>query len=97
MHAQTELTKDENTLLLITRQAFRVIVEHPLYGQFAATEIYSRNDADVFLNKSASAKISLLSNLSDGGHLHTIYCSDHETVGRIKNILREMGILYSDK
>jgi transcriptional regulator of NAD metabolism len=98
MHSP-ELTKDEIYAIVDNGgRLLDVIVEHPLYGQLSGQlNIYSRYDADVFLNKVASGKISLLSNLTDGVHLHTISCSDHETVGRIKNILREMGILYSDK
>lgn len=97
MHSP-ELTKDEiYTIVDNGGRLIDVIVEHPLYGQLSGQlNIYSRYDADVFLNKVASGKISLLSNLTDGVHLHTISCSDHETVSRIENILREMGILYSE-
>ena len=94
-----ELTRDEIYAIVDNGgRLIDVIVEHPIYGQLSGQlNIYSRYDADLFLNKVASDNISLLSNLTDGVHLHTISCKDNETVNRVKNALRDMGVLYSEK
>lgn len=75
-----------------------VTVEHPIYGQLSGQlNILSRYDADVFLNKVSAEKVSLLSDLTDGIHLHTISCNDHEAMNRIKRELRRTGILLSEE
>ena len=72
-----------------------VIVENPLYGQITAQlHITSRYDADLFLQRAAQKRESLLSNLTGGVHLHTIRCKDKETMQRIADELKAAGLIY---
>lgn len=75
-----------------------VVVEHPMYGQLTGQlNIRSRYDVDLFLEKVEAGQVSLLSNLTDGVHLHTVSCSDETTKDRIKSVLSRMNILLSEK
>ncbi len=74
-----------------------VIVENPLYGQLIGRlHITSRYDADQFLARAAAEDgRSLLCNLTDGVHLHTVRAADGAALGRISDALQEAGILFS--
>lgn len=93
-----EYTKDEIYAIVDNGgRLIDVIVEHPIYGQLSGQlNISSRYDTDIFLKKVESDNVSLLSDLTDGIHLHTISCDDYETVSRIKRALWKMGILLSE-
>ena len=73
-----------------------VIVEHPIYGELAGRlNIASRKDADRFMRRMADTETGLLSDLTNGIHLHTIACEDRETFESIKRLLQELNIVYS--
>lgn len=73
-----------------------VTVEHSLYGQISADlNIASRYDAEEFVKKSASANASLLCDLTNGVHIHTICVKDEETYNRIIDRLSALNILYN--
>ncbi|MBM6613862.1 transcription repressor NadR [Desemzia sp. RIT804] len=74
-----------------------VIVEHPIYGELAGRlNIASRKDADQFMRRVAETETGLLSDLTNGIHLHTIACEDRETFETIKKLLQELDIVYND-
>ena len=65
-----------------------VIVEHPVYGQIAGKlHIFSRYDANVFLDKLAKNNAEPLCNLTGNLHLHTLAC---RTEGEYQRILEEL-------
>jgi len=71
-----------------------VTVEHPIYGQIIGElRIFSRFDADLFLEKIKNNLAQPLFRLTGGIHLHTIKCKDEETMQRIINILNKKNIL----
>ena len=71
-----------------------VIVEHPVYGQISgALKLRSRYDVTAFLEKVERYRAQPLSALTDGIHLHTVFCRDEETFLRITQALQEQGIL----
>ncbi len=72
-----------------------VAVENPLYGELRAKlHITNRYEASEFCKRAAVEPNSLLSTLTGGVHLHTIYCADAETFARIEAALAEAGILF---
>lgn len=74
-----------------------VIVEHPIYGELRGRlTISSRYDADQFIEKIENEQANLLSELTDGVHLHTIGCADKKTFERIKKELDTLGFLYKN-
>lgn len=75
-----------------------VVVEHPLYGQLVGQlNIASRYDADDFFHRLETEHASLLSNLTDGIHLHTIACKNEATAVRIKRALQQLQVLLPDE
>ncbi|NLJ30822.1 MAG: transcription repressor NadR [Clostridiales bacterium] len=73
-----------------------VIVEHPVYGQISGQlHIFSRYDADSFLEKLSRDNASPLCDLTDGVHLHTVFCRSEEDYRRVLKLLGEQGILFS--
>lgn len=73
-----------------------VTVEHSVYGQICAQlHIFSRYDAELFLNKVRESESRPLCDLTKGVHLHRIRCNSKETFDRIEESLREKGIIFS--
>ena len=71
-----------------------VIVEHPIYGQLTAPlRMSSRYEVGQFVERCREEEATPLSLLTDGVHLHTVVCQDEACEQRIKNALRELGIL----
>lgn len=72
-----------------------VIVEHPLYGQISGSlQIFSRYDADIFLQKLEKNKANPLCALTGGIHLHTMSYPSQEACQRVLESLRNKGILF---
>lgn len=75
-----------------------VIVEHPFYGELTGSlMIESRYDVEQFLTEISKEEASLLSELTDGIHLHTIEADDEEKLNQACQQLKEAGILYTEK
>ena len=69
-----------------------VIVEHPVYGQLTGPlQLSSRYDVGQFLSRCAGARP--LSDLTGGIHLHTLSCPDEDAFRRVRDVLRELGVL----
>jgi len=72
-----------------------VIVEHSIYGQISGQlHIFSRYDADCFLEKLKKDHAIPLSDLTGGVHLHTISCSSENAYERVLSELKAKGILF---
>lgn len=72
-----------------------VTVEHPVYGQICGKlHIFSRYDADLFLETLARSKAETLCNLTGNIHLHTLACRSEEDYRRILAELDKKGILF---
>lgn len=72
-----------------------VIIEHPIYGEIRGwLRISSRHDVDEFIKASMESGAAPLSALTDGIHLHTLSCPDEESFTRVKESLREIGMLH---
>ncbi|GAA0357649.1 transcription repressor NadR [Bacillus horti] len=74
-----------------------VIVEHPMYGQLTASlMISSRQDVKHFLKQIQEKKASLLSELTEGVHLHTLQADTTDILDEVCAVLEQEGILLSD-
>ncbi|MBQ8815075.1 MAG: transcription repressor NadR [Lachnospiraceae bacterium] len=72
-----------------------VVVEHPVYGQLEGMlDLSTRYDVSQFVKKVKEQSAHALSELTDGIHLHTLKCPDDEAFERVKEALREAGLLY---
>ncbi|EHI97709.1 3H domain-containing protein [Clostridium sp. DL-VIII] len=93
-HKKNEISKEIYTIIDNGGAILDVTVEHPLYGQICGSmHIFSRYDADEFIKKSQLHSSPLLSNLTQGIHLHTISCSNEVILNRVLSALDEKGIL----
>lgn len=73
-----------------------VVVEHPVYGDLTASlMIRNRRDVKEFINKMEVTQASLLSQLTDGVHLHTIEARTNQQLEEICNELMKAGFLLT--
>ena len=94
-HAPEDMRAELYTVLDYGGSLLDVIVDHPIYGQLTGQlQIHSRFDADEFLHKIEVEKAQLLSQITDGVHLHTLSCKDEASFSRIVAALEKAGILY---
>ncbi len=71
-----------------------VIVDHPVYGQIIGKlHIFSRYDANVFMEKLDQNNAAPLCNLTGNIHLHTLACRTEGEYQRILEELDKKGIL----
>ena len=74
-----------------------VIVEHPVYGQLTgALNLSSRYDVGQFIQRCREEAAPPLSMLTEGIHLHTILCPDEAAFRRVRDELRQLGILLEE-
>lgn len=92
-------TKDElNAMVDCGCTVLDVIVEHPVYGQLtAALQLSSRYDVEQFIDKMRDSSAAPLSALTEGTHLHTLSCPSEDAFARLKDTLREMGVLLPEQ
>lgn len=94
-HSQEDLLQELYTIVDNGGRLLDVIVEHAVYGQISGQlHIFSRYDADAFIEKLAKYDASPLLNLTNGVHLHTISCQSEEAYNRILTELKSKGFLF---
>ncbi|MCT8139522.1 transcription repressor NadR [Anaerobacillus sp. CMMVII] len=94
---QPEQTEDELNIIVDYGGIVKdVVVEHPVYGDLTASlMIRNRREVQIFMSKMASTKAVLLSQLTDGVHLHTIEARKQETLEEICQALENAGYLLN--
>ena len=71
-----------------------VRVEHPLYGDLTASIMVSnRSDVRQFIMKLKTTNAALLSQLTNGIHLHTLEAQTDEQLQHAIDSLRDAGFL----
>lgn len=97
-HGDGKDLKDE--LLTIINFGGRIIdvkVEHPIYGELSGKlMISSVEDVNNFVKNYQENEASLLSELTDGVHLHTIEAVNEQVLEKIKEELKAKGYLLAD-
>jgi hypothetical protein len=90
-----EQTEDELLALVdMGVEVVDVIVEHPIYGeQRGMLHIASREDVRLFMKQLAETGARLLSELTDGLHLHTLEARRPEQLSLAREVLRSKGYL----
>jgi len=93
---QTEL--ELNTIVDCGVTVENVIVEHPMYGELTGSlMLSSRYDVEQFMKAKQEKRAALLSELTDGIHLHTIVADSSDKLDAACDRLKEIGILYTEK
>lgn len=69
-------------------------IDHPVYGEITVSMYLSnRFDVDIFLNKVHKTNAPLLSQLTNGTHVHTITAKNEQPINNALDKLRQIGIL----
>lgn len=93
-HTPTQTERELNALVDIGVEVVDVIIDHPIYGeQHGMLHIASRYDVQLFLDRIRDTGAHLLSELTDGLHLHTLEASHPAPLDRARTVLRELGFL----
>jgi len=94
-HTVKETVDEINTIIEHRGQLLDVAIEHPVYGDLTgALNIFNQEDADQFNQKVIKGETTLLSELTDGVHVHTVAADTMEQLEIIETILEEKGYLY---
>lgn len=97
-HTKEDMAEELLTIVDHGGGILDVIVEHPVYGQISGQlQIFSRSEAENFVNKIHKHQAPPLSALTDGVHLHTITCPNEAIYERILCDLGEKGILLEQR
>lgn len=71
-----------------------VVVEHPVYGELRGElHLASRSDVEAWAEATRRAGAHLLSELTEGVHLHTLEADTDERLGRARAALARRGFL----
>lgn len=96
-HTAVEMEQELNAIVDQGCTVLDVIVEHPVYGQITAPlQVASRYDSTQFVYLIARQAAAPLSALTDGIHLHTILCPDDAAFARVKDSLKQLGMLLEE-
>jgi len=94
-HASGNIKTELYTIVDSGAIVVNVIIEHELYGDITGNlNLRNRKDADAFMKKVKTSNVKLLSELTQGVHLHTIACRDKAHFEQITHALEENGILF---
>lgn len=97
-HGDDQALRDE--LMTVINYGGRIIdvkVEHPIYGELSGNLMISTaEDVDNFIENYEQNDASLLSELTDGVHLHTIEAVNEQVLSKIKAELKEKGYLLEE-
>ncbi|SHG76921.1 transcription repressor NadR [Ornithinibacillus halophilus] len=92
---QPEETEDElNTLVDHGVTVKNVMVEHPIYGDLTGSlMLKNRRDVQIFITELKEKKVSLLSDLTNGVHIHTIEAETKQQLDEVCEVLKAKGYL----
>lgn len=93
-HSGADMEAELNAMVDQGCTVLDVIVDHPIYGQLTGPlQLSSRYDVAQFIARCAKAEARPLSNLTEGIHLHTLSCPSEDAFLRVREALRDMGVL----
>lgn len=96
-HRPEQVEEELTTIVSLDGEVVDVIVDHLLYGELRGSlGIRTQEDIATFLKAYAASEEKLLSNLTNGVHLHTVRCESMEQVGKIKQALRKKNLLFEE-
>lgn len=96
-HTEKEMFDELSIVIKYGGTIEDVIVEHPLYGEIKGMlMIKNYNELNKFIQKYNKQKAKLLSELTDGVHLHTIAAESKEDINLIISELKKRSFIVSD-
>ncbi|SDI75647.1 hypothetical protein SAMN05216352_111121 [Alteribacillus bidgolensis] len=97
-HSSDRTVTEEELNLMVDHGAkvVDVTIEHPLYGDLTASlMVSSRKDVQQFIKELDKTNAPLLSELTDGTHLHTIEASSEKIIQDVEEALKNKGFLLT--
>ena len=74
-----------------------VIVDHPIYGQITgALNLSNRYEVGQFAEQCRRQAAPPLSRLTEGIHLHTVFCANEAAFLRVQQALQALGVLLEE-
>ena len=96
-HDSRQMEAELNTIVDHGCTVIDVIVDHPIYGQLTGPlSLSNRYEVAQFIQRSREQSAAPLSLLTEGIHLHTVLCPDQDCFERVRDELRQLGILLED-
>ncbi|MBD1381214.1 transcription repressor NadR [Metabacillus arenae] len=93
-HSPEDAEKELNLIVDHGVTVLDVTIEHPVYGDLKASiHVSNRKEVKEFFNKMRSTNAALLSQLTDGLHLHTLVASSDSTLDEVCTSLDKAGFL----
>ncbi len=93
-HDDTRIAEELYDIVDLGGAVLDVTVEHSIYGELCAPlRIFSRYDADLFMEKIRMPGVRPLCDLTGGVHLHRVRCADEATFARIERTLMDKKLL----
>ena len=93
-HCGADMERELNAIVDQGCTVVDVIVDHPIYGQLTGPlHLSNRYEVGQFVIRCREESAAPLSLLTEGIHLHTITCPDEAAFDRVRQALRELGVL----
>jgi transcriptional regulator of NAD metabolism len=94
-HTLSDTKKELMAIVTLGGQILDVIVDHYLYGEMTGQlNLSTPREVEAFVRKAGQRRARLLSELTDGIHLHTIACPDKNVFEAITAELGRLSLLY---
>jgi len=94
-HSLEATEKELSAIVSAGAQVLDVTVTHDLYGEITGQlNITSLEDVEAFLHDLSRNKAKLLSELTNGVHVHSISCKDAGIFETVKSELARLNLLY---
>ena len=93
-HNPNDTQKELYIIVDLNAVVINVTVEHEVYGEITGSlNLTNRKDVDAFVGRVKASEVVLLSELTNGIHLHTIACKDKIHFEAVSNALGSAGFL----
>lgn len=97
-HTEEQTREELEIITSLGGEVVDVIVEHEIYGELiGGLHIKNQQDVEAFMKDYEHSNAGLLSQLTNGIHLHTIRYEEEDVLEQIKAALTSQGILYKDR
>ena len=91
-HKKEDMKFELMTFIECGCKVIDVIVEHPVYGELKGNLMLSNSkEVNDFLDKVNNSNAQLLSQLTNGLHIHTIEAINEDSIEKEKKVLRANG------
>lgn len=96
-HSLDQTEQELAAIVSLGGEILDVVVSHYLYGEITGQlNITTQADVQDFIRRVRHNEAKLLSELTDGIHLHTVACADKATFDAILAELKAQGFLYRE-